>query len=108
MNPFSVPDATADDDDFPVKEQWIALRVNEAWMLEFHNVSCLSFWIARLADTPTLARRALKVLVSFSTSNLCKQGFTAVLGMKCERRNKLDVVSISRLAVSATIPRIPK
>ena len=52
LNPFSAPD-----DDFPGKEQWIALRENEAWKLEFLNVSLSSFfYIARLADTQTLTR----------------------------------------------------
>lgn len=108
QNPFSVPDDAVDDDDFPGKEEWIALRVNDAWKLEFQNVSLPSFWISRLADTPTLARRALKVLVSFSTTYLCEQGFSAVLGMKSKRRNRLDVTSDARLALSATSPRISK
>ena len=93
LNTFSAPDATVDDDEVPGKEQWIALRVSEAWKLKFHSMILSLFWIARLADTPALARRALKVPVSFFTTYFCEQGLAAVLGLKCRIRNKLDVTS---------------
>ncbi len=108
LQPFSVGENSVDDDDFPAKEEWLALRSNQTWKLEFENGDLQSFWVSRLADTPTLAKRALRVLVSFTTTYLCKKGFSTVLGIKSKRRNRLNVASDARLALSATIPQISK
>ncbi|KAK3865534.1 hypothetical protein Pcinc_028863 [Petrolisthes cinctipes] len=60
IHPFSVPDEAIHDDDFPAKEEWITMRANEALKIEFQNQNADCFWISRLADSPTLSKRALK------------------------------------------------
>ena len=77
------------DDDFPAKEEFITMRVNEAWKTQFHSTDLEQFWIARLRDIPTLAQRALKILTSFSTTYRCEQAFSTVMGMKTKKRNRL-------------------
>ncbi|XP_068229726.1 protein FAM200C-like [Palaemon carinicauda] len=108
IHPFSVPDEAIHDDDFPAKEEWITIRANEAMKIEFQNQNADSFWISRLADSPTLSKRALKLLVSFSTTYLCEKGFSTVLGMKTKKRTRLNVANDARLALSTTKPRIPQ
>ncbi|XP_068210453.1 protein FAM200A-like [Palaemon carinicauda] len=108
IHPFSVPDEAIHDDDFPGKEEWITMRANEALKIEFQNQNADSFWISRLADSPTLSKRALKLLVSFSTTYLCEKGFSTVLGMKTKKRTRLNVANDARLALSTTKPRIPQ
>ena len=108
IHPFSVPDEAIHDDDFPAKEEWITMRANEALKIEFQNQNADSFWISRLADSPTLSKRALKLLVSFSTTYLCENGFSTVLGMKTKKRARLNVANDARLALSTTKPRIPQ
>ena len=73
VQPFSVDEDQAADDDFPAKEEWIALRLNERKKVEFQNTDLQVFWIAQLNDAPTLAERALNILASFSTTYLCEK-----------------------------------
>ncbi|KAK3888080.1 hypothetical protein Pcinc_007870 [Petrolisthes cinctipes] len=108
IHPFSVPDEAIHDDDFPAKEEWITMRANEALKIEFQNQNADCFWISRLADSPTLSKRALKWLVSFSTTYLCEKGFSTVLEMKTKKRTRLNVANDARLALSTTKPRIPQ
>ena len=82
------------------------MRANEALKIEFQNQNADSFWISRLADSPTLSKRALKLLISFSTTYLCEKGFSTVLGMKTKKRARLNVANDARLALSTTQPRI--
>ncbi|KAF2350211.1 Ribonuclease H-like domain [Trinorchestia longiramus] len=107
IHPLSVPDEAIHDDDFPAKE-WITMRANEALKIELQNQNADSFWISRLADSPILSKRALKLLVSFSTTYLCEKGFSTVLGMKTKKRTRLNVANDARLALSTTKPRIPQ
>ncbi|KAF2362759.1 Zinc finger BED-type [Trinorchestia longiramus] len=108
IHPFSVPDEAIHDNDFPAKEKWITMRANEALKIELQNQNADSFWISRLADSPTLSKRALNLLVSFSTTCLCEKGFSTVLGMKTKKRTRLNVANDARLALSTTKPRIPQ
>ena len=105
IHPFSVPDEAIHDNDFLAKE-WITMRANEALKIEFQNQNADSFWISRLADSPTLSKRALKLLVSFSTMYLCEKGFSTVLGMKTKKKTRLNVANDARPALSTT--RIPQ
>ena len=90
------------DDDFPAKEEWIALRLNERKKLEFQNTDLQAFWIAQLSDAPTLAERALSILTSFSTTYLCEKGFSTVMGLKTKKRNRLSVQNDARIASLAS------
>ncbi|KAF2362752.1 Ribonuclease H-like domain [Trinorchestia longiramus] len=108
IHPFSVPDEAIHDDDFSAKEEWITMRANEALKIELQNQNGDSFWSSRLADSPTLSKRALKLLVSFSTTYLCEKGFSTVLGIKTKKRTRLNVANDARLALSTTKPKIPQ
>ena len=106
MQPFSVDEDQVADDDFPAKEEWIALRLNERKKVEFQNTDLQAFWIAQLSDAPTLAERALNILTSFSTTCLCEKRFSTVKGLKTKKRSRLSVQNDARIALSVTEPRI--
>ena len=106
VQPFSVDEDQVADDDFPAKEKWIALRLNEWKKVEFQNTNLQAFLIAQLNDLPTLAERALNILTSFSTTYLCEKGFSTVMGLKTKNRNRLSVQNDARIALSVTEPRI--
>lgn len=106
--PFTTNDDQIDDCDFPAKEEWITLRLNETWKLDFSSMNLQAFWVARINDTPTLARRALRILTSFSTTYRCEQGFSVLMGMKTKKRNRLDVSNDARIALSSTKPLIKR
>ena len=61
VQPFSVDEDQVADDDFPAKEEWIALRLNERKKVEFQNTDLQAFWIVQLSDASTLAERALNI-----------------------------------------------
>ena len=106
VQPFSMDENQVADDDFPAKEEWIALRLNERKKVEFQNTDLQSFWIAQLNDVPTLAERALNILTAFSTTYLCEKGFSTVMGLKTKKRNRLSMQNDARIALSVTEPRI--
>ena len=99
VQPFSVDEDQVADDDFRVKEEWIALRLNERKKVEFQNTDLQAFWIAQLSDAPTLGERALDILTSFSTTYLCEKGFSTVMGLKTKKRNRLSVQNDARMAL---------
>ena len=106
VQPFSVDEDQVADDDFPAKEEWIALRLNERKKVEFQNTDLQAFWIVQLSDASALAERALNILTSFSTTYLCEKGFSTAMDLKTKKRNRLSVQNDSRIALSVTEPRI--
>ena len=55
---------------------------------------------------PWLGIHALNILVPFSSTYLCECGFSALLTIKSKARNRLDVESDIRCALSTTSPDI--
>lgn len=106
--PFSGEEDQIEDDDFPAKEEWISLRLNERKKVDFQEMDLQAFWIAQLIDSPTLAERALNILTAYSTAYLCEQGASTVMGLKTIKRNRLNVGNDARIAPSVTKPRISK
>ena len=105
-NPFDVS-KDIPDEDCPAKEEFITLRTNNAWKVMFEAKAGLNiFWISRLQDIPTLASQAVQILIGFSTTYLCEQTFSTVLGMKTKKHNRLNVSSDARVALPVTKPRI--
>ena len=50
------------------------------------------FWSAGLETYPLLAEKALAVLLPFSTTYLCKAGFSSLICLKNKYRNRLKTV----------------
>ena len=98
---FTVPDDIIHDDDFPAKEEWISMRYNKELKIKLQEQGSDSFWISQ-HDSPTLAKGALELLVSFSTTYLCEKGFSTVMGMKSKRRIRMNVENDARLSLSTT------
>lgn len=63
------------------------------------------FWGGQISGYPSLAIRAMHVLVPFTTTYLCETGFFALLNLKPKWRNRLDVSDDMRAALSVTVPR---
>ena len=108
-NPFDVSEDIIPDEDCPAKEEFITPRTNNAWKLMFEAKAGLdNFWISRMQDIPTLASQAVQILIGFSTTYLCEQAFSTVLGMKTKKRSRLNVSPDTCVALSVTKPRIEK
>ena len=77
------------------------LRSLHLWKL--NNLS-----IFLLTSLPLVGCKALRVLVPFATSNLCKAGFFVLAVIKSECRNKIDIERDMRVAISNIAPRFNK
>ena len=68
----------------------------------------LNLSIFLLTSLPLVGCKALRVLVPFATSNLCKASFSAVAVIKSKYRNKTDIERDMRVAISHIAPRFNK
>ena len=59
--------------------------------LTFVTTTLQMFWIKIKSEYPDLAIISLKTLLSFSTSNLYKSGFSVMTATKTKPQNRLDV-----------------
>ncbi|XP_068204627.1 protein FAM200A-like [Palaemon carinicauda] len=96
-------------DDVPdyLQEQFLELKFNSVAKDVFTSLGMKKFWIKYLSVYQKISRRILQVIVPFSSTYLCEAGFSALVGIKTKKRNKLDVASDLRWALSQTPPNIP-
>ena len=74
-----------------------------------YNLNLLiSFWVKARSEFPLVGCKALRVLVPFATSYLCKAGFSAVAVIKRKYRNKIDIERKMCVAISNIAPRLNK
>ncbi|XP_068235858.1 protein FAM200A-like [Palaemon carinicauda] len=89
-------------------KQLITFPANVTSHIGVRNLMVFNTGRKFIKDIPTLASRAVQILIGFSTTYLSEQAFSSVLGMKTKKRNRLNVSSDSRVALSVTKPRIEK
>ena len=86
----------------------VELQASGKAKMEYDSLSLQDFWCKRLCDFPNLAEKALKVLTPFATTYLCETGFSTLLNIKDEHRNRLNPAHDMRVALSHTEPRLEK
>ncbi|KAL4091589.1 hypothetical protein QTP88_026255 [Uroleucon formosanum] len=71
------------------------------------NKNIGQFWIKVQNEYPSLAEEALKLLIPFSTSYLCENGFSTLTTIINKTRNRLEISSAMRISLTKSIkPRI--
>ncbi|KAL4104356.1 hypothetical protein QTP88_019657 [Uroleucon formosanum] len=71
------------------------------------NKNIGQFWIKVQNEYPSLAEEALKLLIPFSTTYLCENGFSTLITIKNKTRNRLEISSAMRISLTKSIkPRI--
>ncbi|XP_066941054.1 protein FAM200C-like [Macrobrachium rosenbergii] len=105
-NPFRCTvDGLPDD----IQEEFLELINNTAAKEElqeqqqFNSSNC---WVKMLSAFPKTSKFALKVLIPFSSTYLCKSGFSTLLVIKSKARNRLNAEADMRCALSHTDPHI--
>ena len=73
--------------------------------LLYESCSLETFWCSLQTEYPTLAKRALQVLVSFAITWLCELGFSFLLYLKNKYRNILDPKNYLCIAFFHKVPR---
>ena len=95
-------------DDESYKEDHINLKESRNMKMEFGSMVLHNFWSIALKTYPKLAEKVLAVL-PFSTTCLCKAGFSSLVYLKNKYRNRLETVENDLgIALSNRQPRYEK
>ncbi|UYV81214.1 hypothetical protein LAZ67_20000353 [Cordylochernes scorpioides] len=106
-NPFHITDTSVYDLNLNEEEELILLSNNRDLISKHSEESINSFWININCDYPLIAKRALNILLQFSTSYLCEFGFSALVNIKTKKRERLiNVEDNMRVALSHLRPNI--
>ena len=89
------------------QEALIDLKNDGNLKLKYKELSINEFWIYIKPEYPQLAKRALTILLQFSTSYLCEFGFSALTSIKNNKRERLQTIEEEmRVCLSNIRPRI--
>ncbi|XP_076056357.1 protein FAM200A-like [Oratosquilla oratoria] len=107
-NPFEARVGDVSEDIQGLQEELLELK-NEAIFRQLHGEVTLGiFWTQVKQEKRVIGAEAMKVLLPFSTTYLCEQGFSALTAIKTKTRNKLEPVHDLRLALSKVEPQLEK
>ena len=82
-----------------IQEEFIELTNDSFAKDEFYSCKLEEFWVKMQHCYPRIGIQALNILVPFSSTYLCECGFSALLTVKSEARNRLHVQSDIRCAL---------
>ena len=89
------------------EEELTDIHHDRTLKLKHCELSLDSFWISVENEYTTIAQKALKILLLFSTTYLCEQGFSALTTIKNNKRERLlSVEEELRVCLSTIRPRI--
>ena len=83
-------------------------KASEVEKMKFNTTSLDKFWKLLDADFNVLKIAAFEVLVPFVTTYRCKLGFSAMLHLKTNSKNRFDLRSEMRVTLSTIKPDIKK
>ena len=89
-----------------LQEQTLEIKNDSAAKYDFEKIDKPLFWVKYLEVYPSIAEEALKQFFPFSSTYLCERAFSAVVAIKTKYRNKLDIASDLRCALTSIQPRI--
>jgi len=81
-------------------EQLIDLSEDSTERLNFQGMNLIQFWLSLGEKFSLLSTEAMKILLPFSSSYACEQGFSAMISLKNKYRNRLQLSHSLRLKVS--------
>jgi hypothetical protein len=106
LNPFGYEIANLPDSiNFIAQEEFVRLSgsIVEESKFDKNNI-CYSWW--KLGEHfPNLSDKALRILTQFPTTYLCEKGFSHMLFLKNDYRNRLEVENDLRVNLSTIKPR---
>ena len=74
-----------------IQEEFTELTNDSFGKDEFHSCKLKEFWVKMQHCYPRIGIQALNILAPFSSTYLCECGFSALLTVKSEARNRLHV-----------------
>jgi hypothetical protein len=106
-HPFAV--ITEDTKHLPLQdaEELTDLQADRTMKLKFREKTLLQFWMLVKREFPALSEHPISVLLPFSTTYLCEQGFSELTNIKNKKRERLlSVDQELRVCLSAIPPHI--
>ena len=84
----------------------VDIALDSSLMRAFREKTLADFWVHVLPEHPTLAECALKILLPFTSTYKCEVGFSALVGLKTKKRNRVNVAPNLRLKLSCLEPDV--
>ncbi|XP_008589202.1 PREDICTED: putative protein FAM200B [Galeopterus variegatus] len=102
---FQNPESINDLNLVPEEENEL-LQLSSSYILknDYETLSLSAFWIKIKEDFPLLSRKSVLLLLPFTTTSLCEQGFSVLTQLKTKKRNGLDGAADMRVALSSCVP----
>ena len=75
----------------------VDIRNDRTLKLKYKEVELETFWIFIREEYQHIAKKALTLLLQFSTSYLCELGFSTLTNLKCIKRERLQSVEEMRV-----------
>lgn len=79
LRPYSTCVDIFKDEDVSAKVEFLGLRKDNSLKVDFENNEVGTFWRNATAEYPIIADRALKMLIPFAISYMCKTGLFVTL-----------------------------
>lgn len=89
-------------------ESLIDLTSDSQVKQNFSELSLNDFWSSLTQEYPSIARRAVHVLLPFATMHLCETGFSYYAATKTKYRKRLDAAPHMRIRLSNITPNIKR
>ncbi len=89
-----------------MQEPLIELKSDSRLKELFSSCPLSSFWAALMQEYPELCDVALKILLPFTSTYLCKAGFSKMTALKTKYRNRAQIEDDLRLCLSNIEPII--
>ena len=93
-------------DDVTAKAESFGLREDNRLTADFQDSDLATFCHKAGTDIQFSQTAALKVLILFATTYHCDAGFSTMVTIKTNARNRLDLAHNLRCALAVTKPRI--
>lgn len=108
-NPFSYTSVNIHDLTLKEEQELCDLQSDRSLKMRFDEMSLSKldiFWISVESEYPTIHRKAMNILLQFSTSYMCEQAFSCLRSIKTKDRNRLlSVEDEIRVCISKIRPR---
>ena len=91
------------------EEELATISTDRGLKIKHKETSIKQFCISIKEEYPSISRKALTVLLQFSTSYLCEQEFSVLTNIKCKNRSNLKCIDEEmRVCLSHIRPNIHK
>ena len=108
-NPFVASVSTQSQLTLMEEEQLVELRHDRDLKLLHMQLPLDEFWVQIKTKYPHVAKKALVMLIQFSTSYLCELGFSALANIKTNKRERLKTLEEEmRVCLSTIQPNLKR